>query len=359
MIPAMTAKRTRALDVKFHNLTAQGYRLPAEWEPHRGTWLSYPHNPQSFSTSLKGAQEAFADIIRHLAQVEEVHVNVNDAAMEKDLCRKLTKRRVTDNVVLHRFPTNDSWCRDHGAIFLKHRKTGKLVATDWIFNSWGGKYPSAKDNRIARKMAGFLGVPCYSYPLVFEGGSIDVNGQGVMLTTELCLLNKNRNPQLSKAQIETLLRANFGVQKVLWLKDGIVGDDTDGHIDDLARFTDPRTIVTVIEVNKQDGNYPILVENLKLLKTFRDLNGKPFRIVTLPMPRPVYYRKGERLPASYANFYVANGIVLLPAFGCPQDREAARILKSLFKGRQIIPIDATDIIVGLGTCHCLSQQMPL
>lgn len=343
----------------FHRFTARGYRMPAEWEPHRATWLSYPHNPKSFFTALKKAQEGFADMVMHLAKVEEVHINVNDDAMEADLRKKLARRKVMKNVFLHRFPTNDAWCRDHGCIVLKHIKTGKLIATDWIFNAWGGKYPSAKDNRIAKKMADFLGMECFSFPIVMEGGSIDVNGQGAMLTSERCLLNKNRNPHLNKAQIESLLKANFGVKQILWLNDGIVGDDTDGHIDDIARFTDPNTIVTVVEENKADDNHAICEENLARLRSFRNLEGKPFKIVTLPMPKPVYYRKDERLPASYANFYIANKIVLLPVFGCAQDKEAVKILKPLFPGRKIIPLDASQIIVGLGTCHCLSQQIPL
>ncbi|NTV30169.1 MAG: agmatine deiminase family protein [Candidatus Omnitrophica bacterium] len=355
----MTEKRRRTENTKFFGLTARGYRMPAEWEPHRGTWLSWPHNPKSFFTALEGAQEGFADMIMHLARVEEVHVNLNDDAAEAKLKRKLKARKVERNVFLHRFPTNDAWCRDHGAIILKHKKSGQLVATDWIFNAWGGKYPSAKDNRIAGKMAGYLGLARFQFPVVLEGGSIDVNGQGLLLTTELCLLNRNRNPQYSRKEIETLLKSNLGVRKILWLKDGIAGDDTDGHIDDLARFTDPRTIVTVVEDDPSDANYSFLKENLELLKSLRDLDGQPFRIVTLPMPEPRYYRKDERLPASYANFYVANGIVLLPTFDCPQDQEAVRILGKLFPGRQIVKIDATDIIVGLGTCHCLTQQIPL
>lgn len=332
--------------------------MPAEWEPHQGTWLSYPHNPKSFFTALPAAQEGFADMIMHLAKVEEVHVNVNDEAMERDLCHHLTKRQVTRNVFLHRFPTNDAWCRDHGCIILKHHKSGKRIAVDWVFNAWGGKYPAAKDNKVARKMSDFLGLECFSYPWVMEGGAVDVNGQGVLLTSESCLLNKNRNPQLTRKQIEAVLKATFGVQKILWLADGIVGDDTDGHIDDIARFTDTNTIVTVVESDMSDDNYVICARNLALLRSFRNLDDKPFRIVTLPMPKPMYYRKGERLPASYANFYVANGIVLMPIFHCPQDKGAARILKGLFPGRKIIAIDASAIIVGLGTCHCLTQQIP-
>lgn len=345
-------------NMSFSSLSAQGYRMPAEWEPHRGTWLSYPHNPKSFFTALKGAQDAFADMVMHLARVEEVHINVNDDGMERTLVRRLERRKVSGNVFIHRFPTNDAWCRDHGCLILKNHKTGRMLATDWIFNAWGGKYPSAKDNRIARKMAGFLGIDCISFPVVMEGGSLEVNGQGLLLTTQQCLLNKNRNPQFNKKQIELILKSSLGVKKILWLKDGIVGDDTDGHIDDIARFTDINTIVTVVELNKEDKNYRICEENLSLLRSFTNLEGKPFRVVSLPMPKPVYYRKNERLPASYANFYVANGIVLMPGFGCAQDKEAARILKGLFKGRKIVTVDASAIIVGLGTCHCLSQQIP-
>lgn len=342
-----------------HQLTQQGYRMPAEWEPHQATWLSYPHNPKSFFTALKGAQESFADIVMHLASVEDVHINVCDETMEKELKKKLLKRHVKKNVYLHRFPTNDAWCRDHGCIVLKHQKNSSRIATDWIFNAWGGKYPHQKDNRIAKKMAKHLGLDAFSFPIVLEGGSIDVNGQGVLLTTTQCLLHKNRNPELNKKQIENILKSNLGVQKILWLEEGIVGDDTDGHIDDIARFTDEQTIVTVEELNKEDENYAICQKNIRLLKSFKNLDGKPFRIVTLPMPKPIYYRKDERLPASYANFYIANKIVLLPIFQCPQDKIAIKILKELFPTRKIVTIDAVDIIVGLGTCHCLSQQIPL
>lgn len=354
----MKEKRPGHSKAAFFDLTARGYRMPAEWEPHQGTWLSYPHNPRTFLTALSGAQESFAEMIRHLAKAEEVHVNVDDAAMESGLRRKLAARKVRRNVFFHRWPTNDAWCRDHGAIILKQRRTGERAAADWIFNAWGGKYPSAKDDRIARRMAASLGLECFSFPVVLEGGSVEVNGRGVLLTTESCLLNPNRNPQMTKADIERTLKAGLGVEKVLWLKDGIAGDDTDGHIDDLARFIDPRTIVTVVEADKGDANYKILQENLSLLKSFSDIDGRPFRIVTLPMPAPRYYRKVQRLPASYANFYVANGIVLLPTFACPQDKEAARILGKLFPRRKVIAIDATDIIVGRGACHCLAQQVP-
>ncbi|MGC9188732.1 MAG: agmatine deiminase family protein [Sulfurihydrogenibium sp.] len=332
--------------------------MPAEWEKHQGTWLSYPHNPDTFFEKIDEVRDKYVDMVKWVSMGETVHINVNDEEMEDDLKRRLKEKNVDPSkVVIHKFPTNDAWCRDHGAIFVKDLDKNSLVALNFKFNAWGGKYPHELDDQIPIKMAEYLKVERIDVDMVLEGGSIDVNGAGLLLTTESCLLNPNRNPNLTKDQIEENLKRYFGVEKVLWLKEGIVGDDTDGHIDDITRFVDVDTVVTVIEDNKNDENYEILKENYEILKTFTDLNGKPLNIITLPMPDPVYY-KGERLPASYANFYISNYAVVVPTFRCDKDKIAIQILQSIFKDRKVIGIDAYDIVVGLGTFHCLTQQVP-
>lgn len=341
-----------------HELASAGYRMPAEWEPHQATWLTYPHNTRCFRTALDRAREGFADMVAELSAVEEVHVNVNDEAARHELAEKIRVRKAAGNVFYHLVESDDAWCRDHGAIIVKNYETGERIATDWVFNAWGGKYSFEKDNRIAGEMGKALGFPVVSIPMVLEGGSIETNGQGVLLATEQCLLNTNRNPRMTRQQIESVLKSALGVTTVLWLRNGLAGDDTDGHVDDLARFIDSGTIVTIVENDPNDVNYAALKENLALLKSFEKPDGGKFRIVTLPTPEPRYF-KGERLPASYANFYIANRIVLLPTFRCRQDQEAVAILKDLFPDRKIVPIDASDIIVGLGACHCLTQQIPV
>jgi agmatine deiminase len=275
------------------------------------------------------------------------------------VARLLERAGVTGDIRLHRFPTNDAWCRDHGAIFVtRGGAVAPLLALDCDYNAWGGKYPPYDlDNLIPGRMAACLGVPAYRAGMVLEGGSIDVNGAGTVLTTEQCLLNPNRNPQMNRAQIEQRLRELLGVTQVLWLGDGIVGDDTDGHVDDLTRFVAPGAVVTAIEDNAADGNCAPLRANRRMLEQMRLPDGAPLRIVDLPMPAP-YHINGQRLPASYANFYIANHAVLLPVFNDPMDGEAARILAPLFPGRAILPLDCRDIVYGLGTVHCLSQQVP-
>jgi len=259
----------------------------------------------------------------------------------------------------HRFPTNDAWCRDHGAIIVT-RPTAEepRLAVDFDYNAWGGKYPPFDlDRQIGRQMADVLGVPRFAQPgIVLEGGSIEVNGEGALLTTEQCLLNPNRNPTLTRADIERLLRDSFGVNEILWLGDGIEGDDTDGHIDDLTRFFGPRSVVTVVEPNRADPNHAPLAANRRLLDTLR-VGGKPLEVRELPMPEPQYLEE-QRLPASYANFYLANDAVLVPTFGCPADAAACGILRECFPRRRVVPVDCRVIIAGLGALHCLTQQVP-
>jgi agmatine deiminase len=282
--------------------------------------------------------------------------------MEAKARRFLDAAGAAGDIRFHRFPTNDAWCRDHGAIILTHRDGKRAaaprLAIDWDYNAWGNKYPPHDlDNLIPARMAETLGIPCRRGGMVLEGGSIDSNGAGLLLTTEGCLLNPNRNPQLSRDQIGSRLLEMLGVEKILWLGDGIVGDDTDGHIDDLTRFVGPRTLVTAVESDPSDVNFAPLRDNLKRLEAMTDLAGRPFEIVPIPMPPPVVY-EGQWLPASYANFYIANKVVLLPTYDHPNDARASEILAKLFPGREVIGLCCRDLIWGLGAFHCLTQQIP-
>jgi agmatine deiminase len=303
----------------------------------------------------------FAQIVRHLAPNEEVHVNVADDAMEAEVRAGLRRRGVSlANVFFHHNPTNDAWCRDHGPIFVQRTAGGDAgqAVIDWEYNAWGGKYPPFDlDDAVPERIAREYDLPLFQPGIVMEGGSLDVNGRGTLLTTEACLLNPNRNPGLSRADIERHLRDYLGVRHILWLGDGIAGDDTDGHVDDLTRFVAPATVVTVVEDDPADENYEPLQANLRRLREMTDQDGAPLRIVTLPMPRPVV-RDGQRLPASYANFYVANGVVLLPTYDPERDAIAQSTLQSLFPDRRVVGIDCTDLVWGLGAFHCVTQQWP-
>jgi agmatine deiminase len=300
-------------------------------------------------------------MVRHLADHEEVHINVAGPGMEKEVRRLLADSGGdAGNVFFHYNPTNDAWCRDHGPIFIQRRAGGSIeeAVVDWGFNAWGGKYPPYDlDDVIPSRIAGELGIPAFHPGIIMEGGSVDVNGRGTLLTTEACLLNPNRNPELSRTEIEDCLRAYLGVSHILWLGEGIAGDDTDGHVDDLTRFVDPTTVVTVVEDDPDDENYEPLQANLERLQGMTDQDGRALRVVTLPMPRALWH-EGQRLPASYANFYIANGLVLLPTYDPPRDEEARATLRQLFPDREIIGIDCTDLVWGLGAFHCVTQQWP-
>jgi agmatine deiminase len=336
--------------------------MPAEWEPHRGTWLSWPHKEASWPGKFRLVPPVFARMVTLLADHEEVHINVAGPAMEGEVRRLLADAGSdTGNVFFHYHPTNDAWCRDHGPIFVQggDRLANSQAIVDWGFNAWGGKYPPYDlDDVIPTRIAEELGLPVYHPGIVLEGGSIDVNGRGTLITTEACLLNPNRNPSLTRSEIEAYLEKYLGVSRILWLGDGIVGDDTDGHVDDLTRFVDPTTVVTVVESNPGDENYEPLQENLERLRGMTDQDGRALDIVTLPMPRPLWH-EGQRLPASYANFYIANGIVLLPTYDPDNDDEARTTLQRLFPERQVIGIDSADLVWGLGAFHCVTQQWPL
>jgi agmatine deiminase len=289
-------------------------------------------------------------MVRALAPHEGVEINCRNEEVEA-IARKTVGK--VPNVFYHRIPSYEPWCRDHGPIFVKRDR--ELAVVDWGYNSWGGKYPPFNDDdAVPQRIAELLGLPLFSPGIVMEGGSLDVNGKGLLLTTEACLLNPNRNPQLNKRQIENYLMDFLGVTKVLWLGDGIVGDDTDGHVDDLTRFVNPTTVVTVVEEDPKDGNYAALHENLKRLRVLKEIK----HIVELPMPGVVEY-DGQRLPASYANFYIANEIVLLPTYRHKtNDKRARETLQKCFPDRKVVPIDSTNLIWGLGSFHCLTQQQP-
>jgi len=338
---------------------ARGYAMPAEWARHQATWISWPHKQDSWPGKFAPVEPLMAHAVGVLAGSEPVHINVLDEAHEKHVRDLLEGRARAGRIRFHRFATNDAWCRDHGAIFVTRDAAGDpLLALNFGFNSWGGKYPPYDlDNAIPPQMAAALGVPCHAVGMVLEGGSIDVNGAGALLTTEQCLLNPNRNPAMDRAGVEQALRDHLGVRQILWLGEGIAGDDTDGHIDDLARFVGERTVLTIVENDRGDDNYEVLAENRERLHSLTLEDGRPLDVVELPMPRPLEYR-GDRLPASYANFYIGNEVVLMPAFNDPNDEPARAVLAGLFPTRRVVAIDCTDLVLGLGTFHCLTQQVP-
>lgn len=335
-----------------------GYRMPAEWEPHAGTWLTWPR-PEgiSFPGKYEPVPAVYAALIKELAEVEAVNINVWHREMEEWVRGLLAKHNTpTHNVFFHHFPAYEPWCRDHGPIFLVNNRQRAIV--DWGYNAWGGKYPPFDlDDAVPQRVARLRNLPLFSPGIVMEGGSIEVNGKGTLLTTEACLLNPNRNPHLNQSQIETYLKDYLGVNHILWLGEGIVGDDTDGHIDDLTRFTDPRTLVTIVEEDPADENYQLLQENLERLRHMKDQDGQHFRIVELPMPGKIEHEE-ERLPASYANFYICNEKVLVPTYRDKNDQRAVNTLQDLFPTRRVIGIDSTELIWGLGSFHCITQQEP-
>ena len=338
--------------------------MPAEWAEHKATWLSYPHNEDSWPGKIETIFPSYHLFIKVLAEDEEVHINVDDQRMEDHVAEALEVIGTDmSKVFFHQFPTNDAWCRDHGPAFLLNRtEAAKHAIVNWNHNAWGGKYPFELDTQIPVHIYNCLkkqdeALELFEPGIVMEGGSIDVNGVGDLLTTTSCLLNPNRNPHLNQEQIEGYLRDYYGVDNIIWLGDGIIGDDTDGHVDDLSRFISEDTIITAVEEDAWDENYQVLQDNLKALNHCRLANGKQPTIVELPMPDVVFY-DGQRLPASYANFYIANGKVIFPTYRCLTDNEAAYILEVCFPEHEVIGIDSTDIIWGLGSFHCLSQQMP-
>ncbi len=346
-----------------------GYRMPAEWEPHEATWLAWPHNPEDWPGKFQAIPWLFAEIVRLLAKREMVHILVNDEKAEGRAKGILERAGANlDQVSFHQWPTNRVWTRDSGPIFVRNAE-GKVGITNWHFNAWAKYDDWQLDDQVPGRVAELMGLPAWAPTvrledgsqkrLVLEGGSIDTNGAGILLTTEECLLSgvQQRNPGVSREQLEQVFSDYLGIDQVIWLGCGVAGDDTHGHIDDITRFAGPTTIVTAVEPDSKDANHAPLAENLARLKAACALDGKQFDIVELPLPRPVVFRN-QRLPASYANFYIANGLVLVPTFHNPNDRIALNILSEVFPTREVIGIHSVDLVWGLGTLHCMTQQQP-
>jgi len=337
-----------------------GYRMPAEWEPHAATWLSWPRREGiSFPGSFDRVLPALRAMVEALIESEHVCINVCNDVHEAE-AREVLRGLSMEHMNFYRIPTNEPWCRDHGPIFLTRDIDPKLSVIDWDYNAWGNKYPPFDlDETVPTRVAEIVDVPLFYPRMILEGGAIDVNGEGALLTTESCLLNPNRNPALGREEIEKRLRDYLAVRDILWLGDGIEGDDTDGHIDDLARFVSERKVVTVVEEDRDDENFEPLKRNLARLRemTIDPPEAGKIEIITLPMPRKIV-RERLRLPASYANFYIANSCLLLPTFADPNDEIAMSILQECFPDRRVIGIDCRELIWGLGTFHCLTQQQP-
>ncbi len=347
---------------------ALGFRVPAEWETHEATWLAWPHNREDWPGKFSPIPWVYAEIVRLLASRELVHILVEDGKAEQR-AKGVLKRAGADRaqVAFHPWPTDRVWTRDSGPIFVRDSE-GNVAITDWHFNAWAKYSDWHKDDLVPGRVAQLLGLRAWqpavevdgvARRLVLEGGSIDSNGRGILLTTEECLLSEvqQRNPGVSREQMERAFRDYLGIDQVIWLGRGVTGDDTHGHVDDISRFVGPETIVTAVEPDTSDRNHEPLAENLARLKAARTLDGKQFTVVDLPLPRPVVFR-GQRLPASYANFYVANGLVLMPTFHDPNDRVALNILAQVFPEREVIGIHSVDLIWGLGALHCMTQQQP-
>lgn len=336
-----------------------GYFFPAEFHRHSATWLSWPHKEASWPGKIDTIYPNYSTFVKELAKGEEVCINVADAAMQAAATRHLELAGADMEMVrFFHHPTNDAWCRDHGPAFVINPKEKKKAIVDWHYNAWGNKYPPFDlDDVIPTLIGKELGLPVYHPGIIMEGGSVDFNGKGTLITSACCLLNPNRNPNLDRDKIEEYLREYYGVEQILWVAEGIVGDDTDGHIDDTVRFVNEDTVITVIEEDADDENYQLLRDNLAELSAMRLLNGKQLNVIELPMPKAVIH-EDMRLPASYANFYIANESVIVPTFRCDRDEKALSIIQECFPARRVVGIDSTDIIWGLGSFHCLSQQEP-
>jgi agmatine deiminase len=352
--------------------------MPAEWEPHEATWIAWPHNRDDWPGKFALVPWVYTEIVRHLSQVESVCIVVADSTMKRRASDMLDCAGIDlEQVRFFKAKTDRSWLRDSGPTFVvreggeagdHNELPGSIHVIDWKFNAWAKYSNHRNDNRIPQRIAAHLGYSIWIARaahgarlrrVVMEGGAIDVNGRGTLLTTEECLLSdvQARNPGLDRAGLERVFADYLGIRHVIWLGQGIAGDDTHGHVDDLARFVDPRTVVTVVEPRADDPNNEPLRDNLRRLQAARDQDGNPLRVATLPMPAPVVF-DGQRLPASYANFYIGNGLVLVPTFNDPVDRIALDTLASLFPDRQIVGIHCLDLVLGLGTLHCLTQQQP-
>ncbi|MHA8103486.1 agmatine deiminase family protein [Aquirufa nivalisilvae] len=338
----------------------RGFFFPAEWHPHEATWITFPHNDHSWQgDKLSQMYPEYFALIKAISQGEKVKINVNHEALKNFILGELPKYDI-DPLQIELFirPTNDAWCRDHGPAFLIKNDSSERLIVDWGYNAWGGKYPPFDaDNQIPQAIAKDVALAFQSPGIIMEGGSVEFNGKGTVLTSRSCLLNPNRNPHLNQEQIENYLKDYYGVDQVLWVSDGIVGDDTDGHIDDTVRFVNENTVITMVEPKVEDENHAVLAQNLSELKEMRLLDGSPLNIIEIPMPEAVVIDE-FRAPGSYANFYICNAAVIVPIFDCPQDALALDILSQLFTDRPVIGLSAREIIWGQGSFHCLTQQEP-
>jgi agmatine deiminase len=342
-----------------------GFKMPAEWESHEATWLGWPHELTDWPGKFSPIPWAFAEMVRHISQVERVYLLIENREAESRVCTILKKAGANLAAVdFFRVPTDRGWMRDSGPICVKNA-AGEVAYTNWRFNGWAKYENHKKDAQVVaaanKKLKRRVWQPTHKgRRVVLEGGSIDVNGRGTLLTTEECLLSKTqeRNPGFAREDYAEVFKHYFGITNVLWLKNGIAGDDTHGHVDDLSRFVDTNTVVTVVEDDPKDANYGPLQENLSLLKSMKDQDGRPLRVETLPMPTPVFF-DGQRLPASYANFYIANKTVIVPTFNDANDRIALNTLAKLFPTREVVGIACRDLVLGLGTLHCMTQQQPI
>jgi agmatine deiminase len=346
------------------NLLGNGWRMPAEWEPHQATWIAWPHQRDDWPGKFAPIPWVFVEIVRRLHISERVGILVHDEQTARNAKRMLTRAGVDlGRVDFVSCPTDRGWLRDSAGMFVKNA-VSELALVDWAFSAWA-KYDNWNlDDKTPEALAAQLKLPSWQPDnagrrVVLEGGAVDVNGQGLLLTTEECLLSdvQQRNPGMTRTDYEQVFAAHLGIRKVLWLNRGVAGDDTHGHVDDLARFVGPRTVVTVVEENRNDPNYEPLQENLARLRGMTDQDGNPLEVLTLPMPSPLIFR-GQRLPASYANFYIANDCILVPTFNDPKDRAALHTLAAFFPKREVVGIHAVDLVWGLGTLHCLTQQQP-
>jgi len=340
---------------------SRGYYFPPEWHPHVATWITFPHNDHSWQLEkLHDMYPEYFQLIKAISLGEKVNINVQNLALQEFIEGQLPLYGIpADQIKCHIRLSNDAWCRDHGPAFLIHRDNASRIIVDWEYNAWGGKYPPFDDdNKIPTQIAQSLDLPFAQPKIIMEGGSVEFNGAGTVLTSRSCLLNANRNPHLNQGQIEQYLIDYYGVDQVLWVSDGIVGDDTDGHIDDTVRFVNSDTVIAMVEPKKTDDNHAVLAKNLSELSQMRLISGKQLNIIELPMPDPVIIDE-FRAPGSYANFYISNAGVLVPTFDCPQDEIALDLLAQLFRDRPVIGLSAKKIIWGQGSFHCLTQQEPL
>ncbi len=334
--------------------------MPAEWESHKATWMAWPHNLDTWPVQLEEVVRIWVEIIREIGHEEEVRLLVQDEREQAEATRRLSAGRASlERVSLFRVPTVDVWIRDYGPTFITgQRGDAPLAFNDWIFNAWGRKYETyLEDDVVAREMKRILGIPVFEHEIVLEGGSIDVNGQGSCLTTEQCLLHPNRNPRMGRSEIEKVVGDSLGIDHFIWLGEGIAGDDTDGHIDDIARFVNAGTVICALTDDTGDENYAPLHENYERLQSAKDQDGRKLSVIPFPLPGRLRYG-GVRLPASYANFYIANGVVLVPTYNHENDGPAVGILRELFPGRRVVGIPCAPLVVGLGAIHCVTQQEP-